>query len=140
MNLLRKLFGRKRPVPKAERTFLGRPVVDMRSDEEKQIESEAEEGISLGVDIDCLVFELIEIGKRDGFISSTKGDKFDKDGRHIRAREIGTKLNEIGGYKLMLAVGLRVRSALEHQTTQILRPGLGRELEHAWGYIGDWWP
>lgn len=105
--------------------------VDLRSDKEKQIEREAYAGLSLGPEVDALVAQLIEIGQTCDFVSDS-GDNFDGNGYHIRAREIGIRLNEIGGMELMQTVCYRV--------VAILGPGLGRSLEVAWGYIGNWQP
>jgi len=130
MGFLRRLFGRKRPA--GEDLLSGMKVIDFRSDEERQIEREAEAGLSLGPEVDSLVAELIEIGRSDGFLSMQAGGKFNKNHKHIRAREVGTRLNEIGGMKLMQATGYRVGATLG--------AGPARELESAWGYIGEWLP
>jgi hypothetical protein len=105
--------------------------IDLRSDKEKQIEREAYDSLSLGTEADSLVTELIEIGRTCDFVSDS-GDSYDGNGYHKRAREIGIRLNEIGGMELMLSVYCRVVAKLG--------PGLGRSLEVAWGYIGGWWP
>jgi len=157
MGLFDKLFRKKK---EEELKF---EVIDFRSPEERQEEEEMEKdattGVSLGPEVNCLVAELIEIGRSEGFLTMPpaegicgkcgskvvkKGrmvkctycgreqnlDHFDKNYRHIRAREIGTRLNEKGGKKLMRAVYYRVDSAT----------GMGSELSHAWAYIGNWLP
>lgn len=106
-------------------------LVDIRSNREKQIEREAYASLSLGPEIDPLVAELVEIGRNCDFFSNP-GGSFDNKGYNIRAREIGTRLNEIGGIELMQLVYYRAMA--------ILGPGFGRSLEVAWEYIGDWWP
>jgi hypothetical protein len=105
--------------------------IDLRSDEEKRIEREAYAGLSLGPEVDSLVAQLVEIGQAYDYISGS-GDNFDGNGYHIRAREIGMRLNEVGGMELMQTVHYKV--------VAILGPRLGRSLEVAWGYIGDWQP
>ena len=105
--------------------------VDLRSDKEKQIEREAYAGLSLGPEVDALIAELIEIGRTCDFVSNS-GDDFDGNGYHIRAREIGTRLNEIGGMELMQAVYYNVLTALG--------PTRVRSLAFAWAHIGDWLP
>jgi HEAT repeat protein len=105
--------------------------VDLRSAQELQIESTAKAGESLGAEIDRMVAELIQIGRTDGFRSTTTGGKFDKSGNHMRVREIGEVLNGRGGMQLMQAAYYTVRAAL---------PGEARSLEGAWGYIGEWRP
>ncbi len=103
---------------------------DFRSEEEKKIEKEAYSGVSLESEIDALVDEMVVIGKTDGFLSLEPGGHFDEECRHIRARKIGTILNEKGGLDLMLKVGYRVRARLGSSST----------LEVCWGYIGSWMP
>jgi len=127
--------------------------------EEEEMEEEARSGVSLGPEVDRLVGELIETGRSEGFLTMPpregtcgncggkvvkKGrmvkctycgreqnlDHFDKSYRHVRAREIGARLNEMGGKKLMRAVYYQVDSAT----------GAGPQLSHAWAYIGNWLP
>ena len=105
--------------------------VDLRSDEERQIEREAYTGVTLGPDVDPLLEELMEIGRICDFVSDSGGD-FNEHGQHIRTREIGVTLNRIGGMELMQAVYYRILAVL----------GLtrARSLEFAWGHIGHWLP
>jgi len=75
-----------------------------------------------------LARELVEIGRKvpqdrysaSWFLSSARG----------RAREIGARLNELGGIDRMLAAHESVRQALGGVAA--------RELEAAWGGIGEW--
>lgn len=121
MNFLRRLFGRKSPQELS--------VHDNRSDEDRQIESEAKTNVSLGAEADRLVAELIQIGQNDGFLSVKAGGKFNSDCENKRARKIGERLNKIGGLRLMKVVWWKVRLALG--------PGGGdRELDRAWHLIG----
>jgi tetratricopeptide (TPR) repeat protein len=79
-------------------------------------------------EIQSLTEELIRIGHkspRDSdssshFLSSVKP----------RARQIGARLHEIGGLKLMLNVHARIGSSLGRTSA--------RELEAAWGGVGEW--
>ncbi len=105
--------------------------VDLRSDEERQIEREAYREISLKREADPLVKELIVIGQTYDFISDP-GSNFNKNGQHIRAREIGDILDRIGGIELMQAAYYRILAVL----------GLtcARALEYEWGHIGEWLP
>ena len=82
-------------------------------------------------EIGDLTFELIDIGKSYGFLSQP-GERFDMGGKNIRAREIGTRLDQIGGIKLMREVFYHV--------AKNFKPGssLSKELEVAWHRIGDW--
>jgi hypothetical protein len=81
-------------------------------------------------DVNRLVEELIRIGKADDFLSERPGGGFNRDCRHIRAREIGTRLNEIGGLALMEYVNRQVRRKLGKN--------LSWHLEAAWKDIGKW--
>lgn len=48
-----------------------------------------------------LTEELFQIGIKEDFLSERPGGLFDKNCRHIRAREIGQRFYEIGGFPLM---------------------------------------
>lgn len=80
-----------------------------------------------------LLAELISLGKKGLFLTSSdnSGSDFDEKNRNIRAREIGERLNAIGGFELMQKVAYQVRNVL---------PLEARSLEVAWGYIGKWLP
>jgi hypothetical protein len=75
---------------------------------------------------------LKTIGASDGFLSLKSGGNFNSDRRHSRAREIGNRLNQIGGLALMQAVGFEVGNYFDPGS------GRGRELEAAWDGIGGW--
>jgi len=105
-------------------------AVDIRSDRERQIESDAKAGAGLGSEADALVEELMEIGRQDGYLSTHPGGKFNERCQHIRAREIGEILNRLGGLELMQAAGYRVIDGLGRVK--------GRVLEGAWDSIGGW--
>jgi hypothetical protein len=77
-------------------------------------------------DLKPFVDELILIGGTDGFVSFTPGGRFNPQGRNIRAREIGMRLNMMGGSTLMRRVYDRVQC-----------PN-ARQLAGAWDEIGDW--
>ena len=103
----------------------------LRSDEELDIEKEVETGSSLGWEADRLVDELKRVGYEEGFLSSEPDDRFDQNGRSIRAQQIGQRLNEIGGLRLMKIAWWKVRFALS--------PGsASRDLDITWDLIGDW--
>ena len=113
------------------------PVIDLRDDEDLQMERDAHEGKSLGADVDLLVAELIQIGRTDGYLSEVwkpdrdtgKNGNFNGQYKHPRAREIGEDLYKRGGMHLMEAAYYRVRAAL---------PREARSLEIAFGGIGSW--
>jgi hypothetical protein len=79
-----------------------------------------------GTDINGFVTELNAIGLQDGFLSFRPGGKFNQQCRHIRAREIGMRLNMIGGSSLMRKVYERVDCPKS------------RQLAAAWDEIGNW--
>ena len=81
-------------------------------------------------EVDKLVNELIEIGKRDDYLSERAGHPFNTFCRHIRGAEIGQRLNQLGGYELMDYVLRRVRSKVGKE--------LGAHLEYCWTGIGSW--
>lgn len=81
-------------------------------------------------DVERMLDELIRIGKTDDFLSERPGGAFNRDCRHIRAREIGTRLDEIGGLTLMQYANRRVRRKLGKN--------LSWHLEAAWRDIGGW--
>jgi hypothetical protein len=81
-------------------------------------------------EISELINELIEIGKNYGFLSSVSGGKLNDNGRNIRAREIGARLHELGGFNLMQEVYYSIRNSLN--------VAHAAELEVAWKSIGLW--
>jgi hypothetical protein len=81
-------------------------------------------------DVERMLEELIRIGKADDFLAERPGGAFNRDARHIRAREIGQRLHELGGLKLMEYANRRVRRKLGKN--------LSWHLEAAWKDIGDW--
>jgi len=108
-------------------------IYDLRSEEEIRAEAEAYADVSLGPEADTLVSELIEIGEREeGYLSDQPGGSYDENGKHVRAREIGERLNQLGGKDLMVAAAYRVKAALGSAAA--------RYLESAWAFIGDWLP
>ena len=127
MVFLRGLFDRMCPPALSD----GDKSVVLRSDEELDIAKEAEAGFSLGWEADRLVGELTKVGFKEGFLSSESGGRFDQNGCSIRAQQIGQRLSEIGGLRLMKIAWWRVRFALS--------PGsASRDLDMTWDLIGDW--
>lgn len=88
-------------------------------------------------DVQQVISELAEIGKKEGFLSPVERENFSsswsKGNRHIRTHEIGELLNKKGGMKLMREVCLIVDSLC----TGHLR-GSARYLEICWDGIGSW--
>ena len=77
-----------------------------------------------------IVEELVKIGRLDDFISLTPGGPFDIQFHHRDAKQIGRKLNQIGGVPLMFAV----RQTVKYK----LKDVLAEHLDHCWKGIGDW--
>jgi hypothetical protein len=132
MSIWSRFFGKRKSKTSGPPPLSAIKSVDFRSEKERQIEREAFTDKSLGEEADQLVAELIEIGRTDGYITTTQGSKFDSTNKNIRAREIGEALNEIGDMDLMKAACYKVRATLG---------GLpARHLEAAWARIGQWMP
>ena len=77
-----------------------------------------------------LTAELIEIGRREGYISNP-GEKYDEHHNHKRAREIGAILDDTGGMELMREVHSKIASEFRGSAR-------ARELESCWGGVGHW--
>lgn len=83
-------------------------------------------------EVDRMVEELVRIGKAEDFLSERPGGSFNAQCRHVRARDIGKRLNEIGGFALMEQIYKRIRKQLGAQ--------LASHLSYAWADIGKWVP
>ncbi len=81
-------------------------------------------------EVDRLLGELFRIGQTDDFLSERPGGGFNRECRHIRTREIGQRLDEIGGLQLMEFANRSVRRKLGKN--------LSWHLEAAWKDIGKW--
>jgi hypothetical protein len=81
-------------------------------------------------DVERMLDELIRIGKTEDFLSERPGAGFNRECRNIRAREIGKRLDEIGGLPLMEYANRQVRRKLGKN--------LSWHLEAAWKDIGKW--
>lgn len=77
-----------------------------------------------------LIDELLRIGKQEDFLSERPKAGFNAKFRHIRAIEIGKRLNQIGGDKLMEFTLYKVRKTLGKEVYS--------HLEFAWDEIGQW--
>lgn len=80
--------------------------------------------------VERMLDELVKIGKTDDFLSERPGGSFNRECRHIRTREIGQRLDEIGGFELMDYANRYVRRKLGKN--------LSWHLEAAWKDIGKW--
>jgi hypothetical protein len=81
-------------------------------------------------DVERMLEELVRIGKTEDFLSERPGGGFNRESRNIRAREIGKRLDEIGGLSLMEYANRYVRRKLGKN--------LSWHLEAAWKDIGKW--
>ena len=79
-----------------------------------------------------LINQLIVIGKQDDFLSLVPGGPFDHQCHHRQAREIGSRLNALGGLDLMWAVRTTIRRKLKDVVAE--------HLDHCWKDIGGWQP
>lgn len=87
---------------------------------------------ALKPEVDRMVEDLVRIGQTEDFLSERPGGTFNAQSRHIRAREIGQRLNEIGGFELMESIYKRVKKRLGAQVAD--------HLSYAWAEIGKWVP
>jgi hypothetical protein len=83
-------------------------------------------------EVDALMTELFRIGKEDDFLSEHPGGKFNVRCHHVRTREIGKRLNELGGLPLMEWARKKVNGKLGKT--------LSAHLDYAWAEIGKWMP
>ena len=79
-----------------------------------------------------LIAELLVIGKKDDYLSERPGGQFNGQCHHIRTRQIGRRLNEMGGLDLMQSARERVRRKLKMT--------MASHLDYAWSDIGQWKP
>jgi len=77
-----------------------------------------------------LIDTLLKIGQTEDFLSEQPGGAFDRHCHHKKTREIGEKLNALGGYELMEFAYERIRKKLGSS--------LSDHLEYAWSSIGEW--
>ena len=80
--------------------------------------------------LEALVNELISIGLKEDYLSERPGGAYNGQCHHRRTREIGEKLNALGGLDVMSLAFKRVKKKVGRQ--------LGDHLEYAWAGIGEW--
>lgn len=83
-------------------------------------------------EIDRMIENLVRIGQKEDFLSERSGGSFNAQCRHVGAREIGQRLADIGGIRLMEYVLKVVRKRLGMQ--------LASHLSYAWTDIQKWVP
>lgn len=82
--------------------------------------------------VEKLLDELQRIGAKDDFLSERPGGQYNLQCRHIRAREIGVRLDEIGGLELMEYAQRRVKKKTSTE--------MADHLGYCWTDIGRWIP
>jgi hypothetical protein len=81
-------------------------------------------------EVTSLLKEMIQIGIKEDYLSETPGNGYNGQCRHIRTRQIGQRLEVIGGVELMQWAYERVRRKAGK--------GPASHLEYAWADIGKW--
>jgi hypothetical protein len=81
-------------------------------------------------EVEKLLAELYRIGQAEDFLSEHPGAAYNRDCRHIRTRQIGARLDELGGINLMSYIHRKVKRKLGKM--------LGEHLEAAWHDVGPW--
>jgi hypothetical protein len=93
-----------------------------------------------------LIDEVVQIGYREGFLSTRPGGSFDEDNRHIRAREIGVLIAKIGEKG---AIKVDSRSLDSVQLVRVVVHEVQRRMGYhgkstclmlAWEGLGGWYP
>jgi len=74
--------------------------------------------------------ELFQIGIEQDYLSERPGGAFNHQCRHVRTREIGRRLNEIGDLELMKWMHRKVQKKLSKNKAE--------HLEYAWDGVGPW--
>jgi hypothetical protein len=77
-----------------------------------------------------LLAELIEIGRKDDFLSERPGNGFNVQCRNMRSIQVGQRLHNLGGLALMEWARFKVRRKLKEQ--------IAGHLDYAWDGVGDW--
>lgn len=80
-------------------------------------------------EVNRLMDELARIAKEDDFLSERPGNPFDRECRHIRAREIGQRLFDIGKADTMEWVIKKL--------TKRIGKDMAAHLEACWYRIGN---
>ncbi len=76
-----------------------------------------------------LMDELVQIGQKEDYLSERPGGPFDRECRHIRTREIGQRIFDIGGADSMEWVIKKL--------TKKIGKDLAAHLESCWFRIGN---
>jgi hypothetical protein len=81
-------------------------------------------------EVEALMRELYQIGVEQDYLSEHPGGGFNHQCRHVRTRDIGRQLNEIGGLELMKWGHHKVRKKVSKIKAE--------HLEYAWDGVGSW--
>ncbi|MEA4812428.1 MAG: hypothetical protein VB108_07665 [Anaerolineaceae bacterium] len=81
-------------------------------------------------EVNSIIEKLVKIGRTDDFLSVVPGGPFDLQCHHREARDLGRRLNEMGGLPLMMAVRNTIRRKLKDV--------MAEHLDHCWKEIGQW--
>ena len=81
-------------------------------------------------EVDHLMMELFQIGFEQDYLSERPGGAYNHQCRHLRTREIGRRLNEIGGIELMKWAHKKVKKKVSKIKAE--------HLEYAWDGVGSW--
>lgn len=80
--------------------------------------------------VEKLLADLVRIGRTDDFLSERFTPGFNAQMRNIAARDIGKRLDEIGGLELMQYAHRHVRRKLSKV--------MGEHLEYCWDGVAKW--
>lgn len=84
-------------------------------------------------EVNRLVDELLQIARQDDFLSEHPGGVFNAQCKHVRARAIGKRLEEINGVELMEWTYEKVKKKLGKKSGQ-----LAEHLGYCWNDLGAW--
>jgi len=84
-------------------------------------------------EVERMVEQLVKIGKTDDFLCERFTPGFNSQMRNVQARDIGKRLDEIGGLALMEYVHRQVRRK-SGKGGKIL----AEHLEYCWDGVGKW--
>jgi hypothetical protein len=82
------------------------------------------------MEVEKLVNELINIGIKEDYLSEHPGGGYNVQCRHIRTREIGQRLSDLGGFRLMNWAFTKVKKKAGKVPAD--------HLEYAWQSVGEW--
>ena len=84
-------------------------------------------------EVDKLVNELLVIARQDDFLSEHPGGVFNSQCKHVRARAIGKRIEEINGVELMTWTFDKVKKKLGKKDNRI-----AEHLGYCWNDLGKW--